>query len=46
MGWDGASWGPKGWGWDKKIFPVMWGETEMGKTKSCGARAKSSSFGH
>ena len=33
MGWDGASWGPKGLGWDKKIFPVMRVETEIGQDK-------------
>ena len=33
MGWDEASQDPKGWGWDKKIFPVMQGEMEMGQDK-------------
>ena len=23
MGWGKVSWGLKGWGWDKKIFPIM-----------------------
>ena len=33
MWWDETSQGPKGWGWDKKIFPVMRGEVEMGQDK-------------
>ena len=33
--------GLKGWGWDKKIFSIMWG---LGKTKPFGVGAKTPSF--
>ena len=32
--WGGASQDPKGWGWCKKIFSILWGRTEMGKDKT------------
>ena len=32
-GWGEASWGPKGWRWDKKIFSVMQDEAGMGQDK-------------
>ena len=34
MRWGEASWGPKEWGWGKKIFPIMRGGARMGQDKT------------
>ena len=31
---------PKGWGWGKKIFSIMWAGRGWGKTKPCRAGVK------